>query len=147
MELHLHIPYMPLLHAEGQLIHRQTTLSVKNHSHLTPACPREMGAFRFQGWVTAEKGNFFQSLSPRIFQQSVTEETRIFFESHSPKLLTLMPMQRRLVWPAAWLTSSWHVEDNSLCRSRGYNDWAFYGIPPLPSNECSDSTMKHWQTF
>jgi len=53
----------------------------------------------------------------------------------------------RLVWPAAWLTSPWHVADNSLCRSRDCNDWAFYGIPPLPSNEFSHNTMKHWQTF
>lgn len=145
MELHLHIPYMPLLHAKGQLIYRQTKWSVKTHSHLTPSCPPEMGPLRFQRWVTAKNGKFFQSLSPRRFQQSVTEETRKFFESHSPKVLALMPMQR-LVWPAEWLTSSWHVADNSLCRNRGYNDWSFYDIPPLP-NECSDSTMKHWQTF
>ena len=122
----------------------QTKWSVKTHSYLTPSCPPEMGTLRLQRGVTVEKGKFFQSLSPR-FQQSITEETRKFFESHSPKGLALMPMQRRLVWPAAWLTSVWHVADKSLCRSRGYNDSVFYGIPPLSSNERSDSTMKHWQ--
>lgn len=132
------------MHRDSWYIGRQ---SVKTHSYLTPSCPPEMGALRFQIWVTVEKGKFFQSLSPSRFQQSVTEETRKFFESRSPKVSALMPMQRRLVWPAAWFTSTWHVADNSLCRNRGCNNWAFYGIPPLPSNECSDSTMKHWQTF
>ena len=60
---------------------------------------------------------------------------RKFFESLSPKVLAIMPMQRKSVWPATWHTSAWHVTNNSLCRSRGYNDLAVYGIPHfLPMN-------------
>jgi hypothetical protein len=66
-------------------------------------------------------------------------------------VLALMPMQRRLVWPAAWLISVWHVATTVSAEAEAIMTELSMVFPHfLPMNVrtvpwSTDSITKHWQ--